>query len=505
MRKILFACSELHPLIKTGGLGDVAGYLPVALKELRQDIRVVMPAYRAALACAGEFKPAARLNIIGSAAPVTILEGRVPGTQIKLYLIDAPHYFDRPGGPYADIHGHNWPDNAARFALFARAVVSLALDQAGLGWRPDLVHCNDWQTGLVPALLTRETKRPATLFTIHNLAYQGVFSREIFDSLSLPPELWSLHALEFHGQLSFIKGGLVYADWLSTVSPTYAREIRTAEFGCGLEGLLDHRATRLTGILNGVDYNLWDPRHDPFIAKNYNSRTLQLKTDNKADVQRRFHLPEVKNLPLIGFVGRLVEQKGIDLLLRIMPELMRLPLQIVIVGSGERDLEQALLQCAATYPERVGVTIGYDEELAHCIEAGVDIFLMPSRFEPCGLNQIYSLRYGTVPVVRRTGGLADTIVDTTPQTSKNGTANGFVFDAATPAALLSALLRAIHHYSDTRKWRALARRGMAQDFSWEQSARRYLDIYQKALEARRLTGGAGHESPPPENRRYPPE
>lgn len=293
MRKVLFACSELHPLIKTGGLGDVAGYLPVALKALRQDIRVVMPAYREALAHAGELRPVARLNITDSAAPVTLLEGRVPGTQIKLYLIDAPHCFDRPGGPYADTYGQNWPDNAVRFALFARAVVSLALDQAGLGWQPDLVHCNDWQTGLIPALLAREPKRPATLFTIHNLAYQGIFSREIFDSLSLPPELWSLHGLEFHGQLSFIKGGLVYADWLSTVSPGYAREIRTAEFGCGLEGLLEQRATRLTGILNGVDYRVWDPRHDPFIVRKYNSHTLHLKVENKTDVQRRFHLPEV--------------------------------------------------------------------------------------------------------------------------------------------------------------------------------------------------------------------
>lgn len=483
MRKVLFACSELHPLIKTGGLGDVAGYLPVALKALRQDIRVVMPAYREALAHAGELKPVARLNITDSAAPVTLLEGRVPGTQIKLYLIDAPHCFDRPGGPYADTYGQNWPDNAVRFALFARAVVSLALDQAGLGWQPDLVHCNDWQTGLIPALLAREPKRPATLFTIHNLAYQGIFSREIFDSLSLPTEFWSLHGLEFHGQLSFIKGGLVYADWLSTVSPGYAREIRTAEFGCGLEGLLEQRATRLTGILNGVDYRVWDPRHDPFIVRKYNSHTLHLKVENKTDVQRRFHLPEVKNLPLIGFVGRLVEQKGIDLLIDTLPELMRYPVQIVIVGSGEKYLEQALLQCAASYPGRMGVYIGYHEELAHCIEAGADIFPMPSRFEPCGLNQIYSLRYGTVPVVRRTGGLADTIVDTTPQTLKDGTATGFVFDTATPTALLAALLRAINHYSDARKWRTLAQRGMAQDFSWEQSARRYRDIYQKTLAA----------------------
>jgi starch synthase len=481
MRKILFACSELHPLIKTGGLGDVAGYLPVALKELRQDICVVMPAYREALAHAGDLTIAAQLDVPGATGKISILEGRVPGEQVKLYLVDAPEYFDRPGGPYSSPDGHDWPDNAARYAVFARAVVSLALDHAGLDWRPDLVHCNDWQTGLIPALLAQGKNRPATLFTIHNLAYQGLFSHETFASLKLPPELWSPQAMEFHGQFSFIKGGLVYADWLNTVSPSYAQEIRTPQFGYGLEGLLNHRASHLTGILNGVDYSVWDPRHDTFIAKNYNPLTLQLKAHNKADLQRRFKLPEVKNLPLIGFVGRLVEQKGIDLLIEILPELMRYPLQIAIVGSGNRESEQALLQCALTYPGRMGVHIGYQEELAHCIEAGADIFPMPSRFEPCGLNQIYSLRYGTVPVVRRTGGLADTIVDTLPESVKSGTATGFVFDEPTSQALLTALLRAIDYFSNNTKWRKLAKQGMEQDYSWQKSARQYISLYQQVM------------------------
>ncbi|MEO5702461.1 MAG: glycogen synthase GlgA [Gammaproteobacteria bacterium] len=484
MRKILFTCSEMHPLIKTGGLGDVAGYLPVAIKNLRHDIRVVMPAYREARARAGELKPVAQLNIPGAATPVIILEGRVPKTQVKLYLVDAPEYFDRPGNPYSGPDGHDWADNAARFAVFSRAVVSLALDRAGLDWQPDLVHCNDWQTGLIPALLAPETTRPATLFTIHNLAYQGLFSWDNFQSLGLPPALWSPEAMEFNGQFSFIKGGLVFADWLNAVSPGYAQEIRTPEFGYGLEGLLNHRASRLTGILNGVDYSLWDPRHDPYIARNYNPLTLHLKAHNKADVQRRFNLTEVKNLPLLGFVGRLVEQKGIDLLIGALPELMRYPVQIALVGSGDKTLEQTLLQCAAAYPGRVGVYIGYQEELAHCIEAGADIFPMPSRFEPCGLNQIYSLRYGTVPVVRRTGGLADTIVDANPQNVKSGTATGFIFDEPSPQALLAALLRAIDYFSNARKWQALARQGMAQDYSWQKSARQYISLYQQAINDR---------------------
>ncbi|MEO5572931.1 MAG: glycogen synthase GlgA [Gammaproteobacteria bacterium] len=481
MPKILYACSELHPLIKTGGLGDVAGYLPVALKGLRQDICVVMPAYREVLARAGELTAVAQLIIPGAQAPVTVLEGRVPGTQIKLYLIDAPEYFDRPGGPYAGPEGYDWPDNAARFCVFARAVVSLALDRAGLNWRPDLVHCNDWQTGLVPALLAQESKRPATLFTIHNLAYQGLFSWAHFQSLGLPPQLWSTEAMEFYGQFSFIKGGLIFADRLNTVSPRYAQEIRTPEFGYGLEGLLNHRAAKLSGILNGVDYSLWDPRHDPYIAQNYNSLTLKLKAHNKADLQRRFALTEVKGLPLIAYVGRLVEQKGMDLLVKILPELMRYPIQIAVVGSGKKALEQTLIQCAAAYPGRMGVYIGYQEELAHCIEAGADMFIMPSRFEPCGLNQIYSLRYGTIPIVRRTGGLADTIVDTTPESMKSGAATGFMFDEPTPHALLAALLRAIGYFSSSHKWRALAKQGMQQDFGWQKSAQQYISLYQQII------------------------
>lgn len=483
MHKILFAASEAHPLIKTGGLGDVAGSLPAALKTLRQDVRLVIPAYREALARAGKLKPITSLAVAGAVAPVRILEGRLPDTGVKFWLIDSPEHFDRPYGPYAGPQGQDWPDNAARFALFARAVVAIALDQADLEWQPDIVHCNDWQTGLVPALLAPEPERPATVFTIHNLAYQGLFPWDDFQSLKLPAELWSMEAMEFYSQFSFMKGGIAFADWLTTVSPSYAEEIRTPAFGCGLEGLLEKRVERLTGILNGADYKQWDPAVDALIVKNYTPDTLRLKTDNKLKLQRHFGLPTVKDIPLIGLIGRLVEQKGVDLLIPLLPELMRRPLQIMLLGSGSKTLEEALLECVRAYPKRIAVHIGFSEELAHRVEAGADMFLMPSRFEPCGLNQMYSLRYGTVPIVRRTGGLADTVTDTTPQTLKDHTATGFVFDEASPQALFGAIERALALFSRPRQWRALMQQGMARDFNWRQSAQAYLALYQQALSA----------------------
>ena len=479
MHKILFAASEAHPLIKTGGLADVAGSLPIALSELGQDVRLVLPAYREALARVEGSQVIANIQYAGNA--VRVVESQLPGSAVPVWLVDAPEYFDRPGGPYLGPDGRDWPDNAARFTLFARVVADLALGRAGLAWQPDVVHCNDWQTGLVPALLALESRRPATVFTLHNLAYQGLFAREVFASLDLPDALWSPEAMEFHGQFSFIKGGLVYADRLTTVSPSYAEEIRTPALGYGLEGLLNHRGRHLTGILNGADYTVWEPSRDSFIVKNYDSGSLHLKAFNKSDLQRRFELPVLKEVPLIGMIGRLVEQKGVDLLLDILPQLLRHPVQLVLLGSGETPLEQALQDWAMIHPERIAVHLGYSEDLAHRIEAGADMFLMPSRFEPCGLNQIYSLRYGTVPIVRRTGGLADTVVDASEETLAAGAATGFVFDTPTPQALLVTLLRALSLYTQTPRWLRLTKTGMAQDFSWRKSARQYLDLYDEAL------------------------
>ncbi len=478
--KILFASSEAQPLIKTGGLADVSGSLPAALKARGEDVRLILPAYRGVPTKAGTLEEVARLDLPAARSPVRILRGQVPDSAVPLYLVDASSYFDRPGGPYTGPDGHDWPDNAARFALFSRAVCQLALNQAGLDWQPDVVHCNDWQTGLVPSLLAMETRRPATIFTIHNLAYQGVFDWRTFEDLELPYELWSMHALEFYGQMSFIKGGLSFADRINTVSPTYAEEIRTPEFGCGLEGLLTHRAGQLSGILNGVEYEAWNPETDRLIPARFSSTDPSGKADNKRALQAHFGLEERVELPMLGMVGRLVEQKGVDLVLAILDRLMDMPLQLVILGTGQHKLEVALRGAAKNYPH-LGVEIGYDEKLAHLIEAGSDLFIMPSRFEPCGLNQMYSLRYGTLPVVRRTGGLADTVVDADARALADGRATGFVFDEATPAALLEAIERALALHGDAAGWRRVMTTAMRQDFSWDLSAGSYLSLYRDAM------------------------
>jgi starch synthase len=478
---ILFASSEAHPLIKTGGLADVSGALPKAVHDLKQDVRLILPAYQDLLPRAGTLREVASLTTAGSAAPVRVLEGRLPDTAIPVYLIDAPQYFDRPGNPYTGPDGRDWPDNAQRFARFARAIVEIAQDRAGLDWRPDVVHCNDWQTGLVPALLTLETPRPATVFTVHNLAYQGLFDRATFQTLELPSAWWSMYALEFHNQLAFIKGGLVFADVLTTVSPTYAEEIRTPAYGCGLDGLLAQRAADLKGILNGADYALWDPAADPLLEHHFSRRAIKGKAANKRELQALFGLPADPKRPLFAHVGRLVEQKGVDLVLDILPELLERPVQLVVLGSGDARLEAALRRAQAAHPDCLGVRIGYDEPLAHRIEAGADVFLMPSRFEPCGLNQIYSLRYGTLPLVRRTGGLADTVVDVSHANLDSGAATGFVFNSPTPAALLATVDRALSLYAQRTAWMRVVKTAMAQDFSWTRSAKRYLDLYQSLI------------------------
>ncbi|HEY0634100.1 MAG TPA: glycogen synthase GlgA [Gammaproteobacteria bacterium] len=479
--KILFVTSEAHPLVKTGGLGDVGGSLPGTLTGLGQAVRLVLPAYHQAVARLNGHTLRARLSLPGSEDEIAILEGTLPGSEVTVWLIDAPLHFNRAGGPYGTSSG-DWPDNAERFALFARAVVELAMDRAGLDWQPDLVHCNDWQTGLVPALLAQEEQRPATLFTIHNLAYQGLFPWETFERLALPRTLWHMEALEFHGQLSFIKGGLVFADRLTTVSPTYAREIRTAAFGYGLEGLLNHRADRLSGILNGADYEIWDPARDPLIPAHFSAADLSGKARNKAALQHHFGLAERGDVPLLGVIGRMVEQKGIDLIAAATPNLISAGAQLAILGSGLPHFEQLFRELAARYPHRIGLHIGYDEPLAHLIEAGADLFLMPSRFEPCGLNQIYSLRYGTLPVVRHTGGLADTVVDTGTATLKAGTATGFVIEAASSEALTATVRRALGYYRQPKPWQQLIGNAMAQDFSWHSSARDYLALYRLTIE-----------------------
>lgn len=476
--RILFASSEAYPLIKTGGLGDVAGSLPRTLHDLRHDVRLIMPAYAVALAQLGETKRIAQFS--EGSHRVTLREGRLPGSQLKVWLVDAPGYFDRPGNPYLDSSGEPWADNAERFALFCRIVTRLALNQAGQDWAPDIVHCNDWQTGLVPALLALSAQRPATVFTIHNLAYQGLFPADRLQKLGLPASWWNHHALEFHEQLSFIKGGLVFADRINTVSASYAREIQTPEFGNGLDGLLRHRSAVLSGILNGIDTQEWNPASDPLLEHHYDADDLSGKQANKRVLQAALGLPQKAGTPLIGLISRLVTQKGIDIILEALPSLVKLPLQFVLLGSGDRSLETALVALAKQHPNKLAVNIAYDETLAHRIEAGADMYLMPSRFEPCGLNQLYSLHYGTVPIVRNVGGLADTVVDTSARTLAKGTANGFVVSSDDSLALVKAIKRALRRYRDKMQWRQLQITGMQQDFSWQHSAQEYLALYRLA-------------------------
>jgi starch synthase len=483
-QRILFAASEAQPLIKTGGLADVAGSLPQALGDMGMDVRLVLPAYPQAVERAIPLETVATLKITGSSEPIRILEQKTEG-KVHVYLIDAPSLFGRPGNPYTETSGRPWGDNAQRFALFCRVVVRIAMGRAGLNWSPDVVHCNDWQTGLVPALLAQEWDRPATIFTIHNLSYQGTFDYSTFERLHLPQQLWSHEGLEFHGQLSFIKGGLAFADWITTVSHTYAQEIRRAEFGYGLEGLLAYRADRLSGVLNGIDYQIWNPATDPHIEHHYDASCFAKKHDNKLSLQQELGLEKNPNAMLFGNIGRMVEQKGIDMIAHILPQMMQhKDVQLLMLGSGEEHLEQAMQHAAREFPGRVAVKIGYDEHLAHRIEAGCDCFLMPSRFEPCGLNQLFSLRYGTVPIVTRTGGLADTVTNLDPASVLSGTASGFVTERTDADALLDAVSHAIEYYRRPGQWwEKLALHGMQRDFSWDSSASHYLDIYGKAMDA----------------------
>jgi len=474
MKKILFASSEAHPLIKTGGLADVAGSLPIALAELGQDIRIIMPNYQGIKNCEpGRYLCTVRVNN----CDVNLLETRLPNANVIVWLVDYPPFFNVPGNPYHDETGKPWANIGDRYALFCRIIAEVAMNRAYLEWKPDVVHCNDWQTGLVPALLSLEQYRPATIFTIHNMAYQGVFPSNAYTQLNLPGQLWHPDGLEYHGMLSFIKGGLRFADRITTVSPTYAEEIQKPEYGYGLEGLLAYRRDRLSGIINGIDTTIWNPETDPYISQTYNAKSLPNKQANKAALQQQLSLPVNPDLPMFALIGRLVDQKGIDLVLSCLTEMTTLPLQFALLGSGDKSIELRLQDFARLYPDKIAITIGYNEPLAHQIEAGADIFLMPSRFEPCGLNQMYSQRYGTIPIVRKTGGLADTVVDTLPESLHNGSASGIVFNDAAPSALIEAIKRSLLLHADKPAWKKIQRNAMGKDFSWLNSANQYLTLY----------------------------
>lgn len=480
--RVLFVTSEAYPLAKTGGLADVSHALPIALARRGVDVRVMLPAYPDAVAQIKSPRIAAKLEAMLGIGDATLISGHLPDTTVPVLLVDAPSLFRREGGLYRRSDGQDWPDNALRFAFFSHVAAKLAMGRGGLGWKPDVVHANDWHTGLLPLLLALEgTPRPATIFTAHNMSFQGNFPADVLPVIGLPGDCFGADSIEFYGQTSFLKAGLRYGDRITTVSPTYAKEILTPEGGCGLDGLLRQRAAHFTGILNGIDDILWNPATDTHLLQTFRANEIAGKRACKAALQREFGLPVDPAIALVGFVSRLAHQKMADTIVATLPWLASQNAQFVLLGEGDRALEIELEQAQARYDKFVSVHIGYDEALAHRLQAGSDILLAPARFEPCGLTQLYALRYGTLPVVRRTGGLADTVVDATATAIADRSATGFVFEDANPAGLIAALGRALALYREPLTWRRLQLQAMAQDFSWNASAAQYVSLYHDAM------------------------
>jgi starch synthase len=476
--KVLQAAAEIFPLVKTGGLADVMGALPQALAGQGADVRLLLPGLPAIADAVLHQKPVAELGPLFGAGRVTLMLGRMPYSHLPVYVVDAPYRYRRDGSPYQSPDGHEWDDNVQRFALLGWVGAHLAAGELDPDWTPDVLHAHDWHAGMACAYMAAHPPtRAQSVFTVHNLAYQGVFPPGDFALLGLPSRFMASTGLEFHHQLSFMKAGLKFARRITTVSPNYATEIATPEFGFGLDGVIRGRGADVSGILNGIDTEVWDPAHDTALAARYTAADVAGKSRCKAELQQVLGLAPDPAAPLVGVVSRLTSQKGLDLALQALPELVGLGAQLALQGSGEPALEAAFRAAATAHAGRVAVRIGYDEGFAHRLIAGCDLMLVPSRFEPCGLTQLYALRYGTLPLVRRVGGLADTVVDASDAAVAADRATGFVFDAATPAALGGALRRAVDAFRQPARWRALVRRAMAQDFSWRGSARRYLALY----------------------------
>jgi starch synthase len=481
--RVLFATPEAVPFAKTGGLADVAGALPKSLRELGCEIKLIMPYYRTLKdsglphqSLAEEIEvPLGYEKLKGD-----IYQGRL-NQDIPVYFIGREEFFDRPH-LYGTAKG-DYFDNAERFIFFSKAVLLFC---QRMGFSPDIIHHHEWQTGLIPAYLKSVYRndsllsRTAAVFTIHNIAYQGLFKKEKFWLTDLPPEMYNPEGIEFWERINFMKAGIVYADAINTVSKKYSEEIQTVEYGYGLEGILRKRRNRLYGIINGVDYKEWDPAHDPHLIARYDLNDLRGKGECKKDLLKEFHLPSsLENAPLLGMISRLADQKGFDLLMEILEELFISDIGFVLLGTGEQKYHDLFTHIAHKYPQKAGIRIAYDDRLAHKIEAGADFFLMPSKYEPCGLNQIYSLKYGTVPIVRATGGLDDTITHYDP-VSKKG--NGFKFVRYEAKEFLNTIRGAIQIYSQPEHWKQLLRNAMIADFSWKRSAEAYLQLYRKALE-----------------------
>ena len=475
--KVLHVSAELYPLVKVGGLADVMGALPQALKALGVDVRVLMPGFPGVMKGIRIEGEAGRIPNLPGVGEARLLFGHT-AADIPIYVLDIPAFYDRPGGPYEESG-----DSHFKFAALSWAAAHIGLHGDGAHWKPRIVHCHDWQSGLAPAYLALSgSQRPATVVNIHNLAYQGIYPGTLLKDLNLPLAFFHMEGVEFMGQINFLKAGLAYADRIITVSPTYAKEIQRPEWGWYLEGLLARRAKDLVGILNGVDYDIWSPTRSPHFETHYDSNRLAGKKICKNLLQQALGLEESPKAPLFTVISRLAPQKGLDMVLENAEYLVSLGAQLAILGTGEPALEEGFQKVAKARPDRVAVRVGFDEGLAHRFLAGADALLMPSRQEPCGLTQLYALRFGTLPVVRKTGGLADTVVDANPEYLANGTATGFVFEPESAWVLGETIGRACALYQQSpRTWAEVQRRAMKQDFSWKASAGHYLELYKGLL------------------------
>ena len=480
--RILHVCTEVYPLLKTGGLADVAGALPAAQVHAGDEARLLVPGFPALMAGVKDPQLVAEVPARFGADGIRLLRGVLPGVPVSVYVIDAPALYERPGNPYADASHREYPDNYRRFALLGWIAAQLA---QGLDphWSPEILHCHDWHAGLAPAYL-RAARRGSgrtlagSVLTVHNLAYQGLFPASVFGELGLPGDFFDVEGLEFHGQASYLKAGLYFADRITTVSPGYAREIQGAEQGCGLDGLLRSRANELQGILNGVDDAVWNPRSDVLLAAPFSPDEMAGKALCKAALQQGAGLAVDADALLFCVVSRLTEQKGLHLVLASLPAIVRRGGQLLVLGSGDAALEQAFREAAAAQPQSVAVRIGYDEHYAHRIIAGSDVIMVPSRFEPCGLTQLYGLKYGALPLVRRVGGLADTVVDCSLE-NLDDAATGFVFDAFTPAGIDAAVGRAFALRRRPDDWQLVQSRAMQQQFGWDSAASAFDALYQQ--------------------------
>lgn len=478
--RVLYVTSEVAPLIKTGGLADVSAALPVALRRLGDDVRVLIPGYSQVLKALGSFKIEAFFSGIAGFPNARLLTSTLPDGA-PLWIVDCPQLFQRNGGIYQDETGTDWPDNALRFGLLSRVAAVLGGQESPVDWKPEVVHCSDWQTGLTPAYMHFLPGSAPCVMTIHNLAFQGVFPPETVNELALPPESFHPHGAEYYGNLSFLKAGLYYANHVTTVSPTYAEEIQSEALGFGLQGLLKNRNKSLTGILNGIDDREWDPATDPALAQNYDAKNLAGKVANKLELQKRMGLKIDADVPLFGLVSRFTFQKGLDIVLEIAPQLISFPAQLVLLGSGDATIQTNALALARKFPGQVATVVGFDESLSHLIEAGADMFLMPSRFEPCGLNQMYSQHYGTPPIVHATGGLVDSVVDCNKASLAKGLSSGFIFNKMSAHELLICIQRALQVYHDKKTWATVQMNGMNKDFGWQRSAAKYHEIYESLI------------------------